>query len=170
MPTSIYIGDIPIEEAYLGDEVVGLDDNNVCGPCFVYTLAKEQLGGVNTSVTASNCYNGDIIQFEVASQVPRGVAISRLIGLGDNADWKFVRIEPQSPCLNAYGIELQSLPLQSWTFTRTNPSQLPYLGWLDGNGNWNERKAGESVDLTACVVSGSFVLGGAVSASFNGAC
>jgi hypothetical protein len=170
MPTSIYIGDIPIEEAYLGDEVVGLDDNNVCGPCFVYTLAKDQLGGVATSVTASNCYNGDIIQFTVLSQTPRGVAISRLIGLGDNADWKFVGMASTTPCLNVYGKELQSLPLQSWTFTRTNPAQFPYVGYLSPEGIWGERKAGESVDFTACVVSGSFVLGGAVSASFNGAC
>ena len=176
MPTDIYIGDIPIEEAYLGDDPIQMDDNNVCRPCYGYTLRKQSfpVDIPPTWVSASNCYNNETFVLNVNSQVTRVYAASEIIEQGPNGVHGSIGAltggQGQNACKNAYGKE-EYLPCESWTFTNTGNS-FNYIGYYGCNGQWSQSLlqlpgfAGDTI--TACIQSGSFI--SLVSSSYNGPC
>ena len=176
MPTDIYIGDTPIEEAYLGDDPIQMDDNNVCRPCYGYSIRKGDPIPPDASVTASNCYNNDTFEILVQSQVPRVFFASEII---DKTETNTVfqnqgllsDAQGGQACKNAYGKE-EYLPCESWTFTSLATSQFLYSGWKNCNGEYElyqHNLAGFVGDTkTVCAQSGSWTT--RASSSYNGPC
>ena len=176
MPTDIYIGDIPIEEAYLGDDPIEMDDNNVCRPCYAYTMRRQSSPtSPATWVSASNCYNNETYIINANSAVTRVYAASENIAFGPNGVFGFSGLlsdgQGQGACKNAYGKE-EYLPCESWTFTNTSAATFNYLGYYGCDGQWNQSLlnlngfGGDTI--TACIQSGSFI--SLVSSSYNGPC
>lgn len=159
MPTSIYIGDIPIEEAYLGDEVVGIDDNNVCRPCASYTV-RSNSAFLDTWVSASSCYDNRTYSFDVLSTVTRRFFASEIIQVGPNSVFSFASFVATSQganaCKNAYGKE-EDLPTELVTFN--NPGgEFVMVGYASADGTWGQgfiSPGGSSPNV--CLISGSFI-------------
>jgi hypothetical protein len=176
MPTNIYIGDIPIQEAYLGDVIVGIDDNNGCRGCAPYSIRKDSgFPGPFTWVSASNCYNGGTFVLDVGSTVTRNFFASNIIAVGDGAVFGGIgSLTPSqgvNACKNSYGKE-EYLPCESWTFTNTAAATFNMVGYRECNGQYTQALLnlnGFSGDtLTVCIISGSYT--SLASASYNGPC
>lgn len=176
MPTDIYIGDTPIEEAYLGDDPIQMDDNNGCRPCYAYTMRRQSSPtSPATWVSASNCYNNETFVIDANSAVTRVYAASENLAFGPNGVFGFAGLlsdgQGQNACKNAYGKE-EYLPCESWTFTNLAIASFNMIGYKPCNGDYTQGLmnlngfAGDTV--TVCLTSGS--LYSLVSSSYNGPC
>jgi hypothetical protein len=176
MPTDIYIGDIPIEQAFLGDDPIEMDDNNGCRGCAAYTIRKDSgYPGPSTWVSASNCYTGETFVLNIASTVNRSFFASNIIAVGAGAVFggggSLTDAQGKNACKNAYGKE-EYLPCESWTFTNLAIASFNMIGYKPCNGDYTQGLmnlngfAGDTV--TVCLTSGS--LYSLVSSSYNGPC
>jgi len=164
MPTDIYIGDTPIEEAYLGDDPIQMDDNNVCRPCYGYTLRKQSfpVDIPPTWVSASNCYNNETFVIDANSAVTRVYAASENLAFGPNGVFGFAGLlsdgQGQNACKNAYGKE-EYLPCDTVNFNNPSISTFNMVGYVPcGSTEFTQvlLAAGGSTG-EVCIVSGSLV-------------
>lgn len=163
MPTDIYIGDIPIEEAYLGDDPIEMDDNNGCLPCYAYTMRRQSSpSSPATWVSASNCYNNETFVINANSAVTRVYAASRNIEFGPNGVFGFAGLlsdgQGQGACKNAYGKE-EYLPCDTVNFNNPSIGTFNMVGYVPcGSTTFTQVLLGLGGSTgEVCIVSGSFV-------------
>lgn len=162
MPTDIYIGDIPIEEAYLGDDPIEIDDNNGCRPCAAYTLRRQSFpSSPATWVSASNCFNGQTYVIDINSAVTRVFFASEIIAIGPNGVFGSIGNLSDSQggnaCKQVYGKE-EYLPTDSVTFNNPSLGSFNMVGWVGKYGDWEQHLISPGGSIPgACTISGSFM-------------